>query len=118
MNKLIIFLLLLNIAATLTVGYTTYTNEPMVYKITEKAPVEGLDQEEHKKFEQNVYQGLQMLMSGDSQIVQNQQDLNIAILRIHHFAEPHSDKFYEACPECQKDKTEITEDSNTKTISN
>jgi len=92
-SKLIIFLLLLNFMATLVVGYTLYTNdpEPRILKI----------QQDNEKFKANIYQGLGLLMSGQSQLSVNQDRLNIYMLRIHHFIEPHADKFYENCPECQ-----------------
>ena len=56
-----------------------------------------------------MYQGLGMLMSGQSQLSANQQRLNIDILRIHHFVEPHDEKFYEGCPECQLEHPEKLE---------
>ena len=98
MNKLITFLLLLNLVTTLAVGYTVYTNVSKDY-----------DAVEDKKFKENMYQGMSMIMSGQSQVAINQQDLNMGILRVHHFVAPHSDRFYEACPECQKEKKEILE---------
>ena len=57
-----------------------------------------------------MYQGLGMLMSGQSQLSANQQRLNIDILRIHHFVEPHDEKFYEGCPECQLEHPEKLKD--------
>ena len=62
---------------------------------------------EDKKFRENVYKALGMLMSGQGQLVANQEVLSVGLLRIHHFVEPHADKFYSNCPECQKEKSEI-----------
>ena len=103
-TKLLVFLLLLNLITTLAVGYTVYTNVSKEYNIVVETP------EEDKKFKENVYQGLSMIMQGQSQLVQNQNDLNIGILRVHHFVAPHADQFYEACPECEKEKQRILEE--------
>ena len=100
-SRIIIFLLLLNLVTTLVVGYTVYTNIPQ----KDTAAVA-----ENEKFKKNMYSALSMLMSGQSQLVINQNDLNMGILRVHHFAEPHADKFYDACPECQKEKQKILEE--------
>ena len=100
-NKSIILLLLLNFIATLTVGYTLDTNDSEARFIEVK--------EDYEKFKSNMYQGLGMLMSGQSQLSANQQRLNIDILRIHHFVEPHDEKFYEGCPECQLEHPEKLE---------
>ena len=108
-NKITYFLLLINIAFTGFIGYrvdrkidvemssvkTALSFEPNI--------VAGAD----KKYRDNVYQALSMLLSGQGNLVENQQTLSIGLLRVHHFAEPHSDKFYSNCPECQKEKTEI-----------
>ena len=96
MNKLITFLLLLNLVTTLIVGYTVYTNVSKEYNIT----VEPSSLPEDKEFETNVYNGLSSLMMG-------QNYLNIGLLRVHHYVEPHSDKFYENCPECELEKQKI-----------
>ena len=103
-NRLIVFLLILNLITTLAVGYTLYTNVSKEYNIVVETP------EEDKEFKENVYQGLSMLMTGQSQLVVNQQDLNMGMLRVHHFVEPHSDKFYKECPECEKEKQRILEE--------
>ena len=109
-SKLIIFLLLLNLITTLTVGYTLYTNdsESRVLKV----------QQEHEKFRNNVYQGLGLLMSGQSQLNMNQDRLDIDLLRIHHFVEPHADAFYENCPECQLEKKKILEEEKDRITAN
>jgi len=40
----------------------------------------------------------------------NDIELARGMIRIHHFAEPHTNKFYPFCPHCQEDKGAITED--------
>mgnify|MGYP003144287782 FL=1 len=102
-NKLITFLLLLNLIATSTLCYTLYTNDS-------EARLAAEVKEDYEKFKSNMYQGLGMLMSGQSQLSANQQRLNIDILRIHHFVEPHDEKFYEGCPECQLEHPEKLKD--------
>ena len=101
-NRLITLLLLLNLIATITAGYLIYTKE-------NEATVS-----ENKLFEKNVYQAISMLMSGQSQLSLNQDGLNIALLRVHHFVEPHTDRFYENCPECLKDRARIIKEDNEK----
>lgn len=100
-SRIIIFLLLLNLVTTLVVGYTVYTNIPKKDTATVT---------ENEKFKENMYSGLSMLMSGQSQLFINQNDLNVGILRVHHFVAPHVDKFYDECPECQKEKQRILEE--------
>ena len=109
-NKLIVFLLLINLVTTLAVGYTVYKSVSKEYNIAIETP------EQDKKFKENVYRGLSLLMQGQSQLVSNQNDLNIGMLRVHHFVAPHANKFYEACPECQREKKEIEEDDGTLTL--
>jgi len=101
-NKIIVFLLLLNFITTLTVGYTLYTDNSDAGFVEVK--------EDYAKFKSNMYQGLSILMSGQSQLAANQQRLNIDILRIHHFVEPHGETFYESCPECQLEHPERLEE--------
>ena len=60
-----------------------------------------------KKFRADVYRGLGQLMMGQSV-------MSVGQLRIHHFAEPHSDKFYEQCPECQKERQVIIKEGGIK----
>tara|TARA_Y100000310_G_scaffold238042_2_gene241363 strand:- start:1625 stop:2014 length:390 start_codon:yes stop_codon:yes gene_type:complete len=71
------------------------------------------NKEDNEKFMANMYKGMGLIMQGQSQLVVNQNDLNMGILRVHHFAEPHADKFYKNCPECQVEKQEIEQDSIT-----
>ena len=103
-----------NIITTLSVGYTVYKNFPegKQYKIEVENP-------QNKKFEENVYKAMGMLMQGQSQLVQNQQQLSLAVFRVHHFVKPH-DEFMEGCPECELEKQEILseeQESITSTIS-
>ena len=108
MKKLIVFLLLLNFITTLVVGYTIYTDnakkEPYVIQI--ESPEEG----DNEKFKENMYKALGMIMSGQSQLAANQGRLSVDILRVHHFAAPHANEFYENCPECQMEKQKILEE--------
>tara|TARA_B100001123_G_C15341726_1_gene1035264 strand:- start:5601 stop:5960 length:360 start_codon:yes stop_codon:yes gene_type:complete len=114
-KKLVILLLSVNIVTTLSVGYTVYKNLPeegKQYKIEVENP-------QNKKFEENAYKGMSMLMQGQSQLTLNQQQLSLAMLRVHHFVKPH-DEFMEGCPECELEKQEILseeQDSITSTIS-
>ena len=73
-NKIIVFLLLLNFITTLTVGYTLYTDNSDAGFAEVK--------EDYAKFKSNMYQGLSILMSGQSQLAANQQRLNIDIFDI------------------------------------
>ena len=103
-NRLIVFLLILNLITTLAVGYTVYKNVSGEYNIVVETPPQD------KEFQENMYNGLSMLMAGQSQLVQNQNDLNIGILRVHHYVEPHADQFYENCPECKLERQQILEE--------
>jgi len=96
-KKVITFLLLLNFVTTLSVGYIVYTNVPKEYNITVEATPSD------KEFETNMRNGMSQLMLG-------QNFLNVGLLRVHHFVEPHVDMFYENCPECEKDKARILEE--------
>jgi hypothetical protein len=60
------------------------------------------NKEENEKFRNSMHRGLSMVLSGQSQIVLNQNELNVGLLRVHHFVEPHKDKFYPNCPECRE----------------
>ena len=101
-SKLIIFLVLLNLVTTLTVGYTIYTNVSKEYNITVEASSLPEDSEdlEDKQFKIDVYNALSNLILG-------QNYLNVGLLRIHHYTEPHADKFYDNCPECELEKQQI-----------
>ena len=104
-KKLLIFLLLANLATTATVGYTIYANtsnkKPYVVEI--ETPVED------EEFKQNVYKALGMIMSGQSQLAANQEGLNMALYRVHHFVKPHAE-LHPNCPECEEDKQKILEE--------
>ena len=64
------------------------------------------DQPDH-----HLHSEIGILKKGNEQafnmMLRNQQFLNLALLRIHHFVEPHGDKFYKNCPDCQEEKGEI-----------
>ena len=128
--KLTVFLLLLNLVTTLTVGYTIYSTTPILdqdalrlnskqleeikkHYVNLRTEVELADipNPEDKSFRENMYKGMSMIMSGQGQLSSNQQRLNIDLLRLHHFIEPHADKFYAECPECQKEKKQIVNET-------
>tara|TARA_R110000824_G_scaffold221481_1_gene408588 strand:+ start:2899 stop:3237 length:339 start_codon:yes stop_codon:yes gene_type:complete len=52
------------------------------------------------KFKTDVYTAMATLING-------QRVLSLGQLRIHHFVEPHADKFYPGCQECEKEREEI-----------
>ena len=113
-SKTIMFLLLFNTIVILTVGYRinkNFTREVSVIKKALTIEPNIIDSEE-KNFRKNVYQGISLLMQGQSQLTINQGALDKSVLRVHHFAEPHADKFYQNCPECQKEKKEILKEAN------
>jgi|TARA_R110000744_G_scaffold221980_3_gene340989 hypothetical protein len=101
-NKLITFLLLLNLTAILVVGYTLCTKDSGSQALEVK--------EDYEKFKAKVYQGLALLMSG-------QQRLDTDILRVHHFVSPHADRFYKDCPECQQSLQKTLDEEKEKIIS-
>ena len=114
MKKLLVFLLLLNFVTTLSVGYIIFKNHAKSYVIEIESPTEGDDEQ----FKKNMYKGLGMLMSGQSQLAKNQERLSIDILRVHHFVEPHADEFYQNCPECQLERQKILEEEKDNMASN
>ena len=103
MKKLIIVLLLLNFAATSTVGYMFYEESQREIELTIKVP----DLDEQRAFRQNVYQGL---VRG----LENQRLNFLRLLALHHFVKPHKDGEYKDCPECQR----YLEENKDKIISN
>jgi hypothetical protein len=107
MKKLIIVLLLLNFAATSTVGYMFYEESQREIELTIKIP----DLDEQRAFRQNVYQGL---VRG----LENQRLNFLRLLALHHFLKPHENGEYEDCPECQryleKNKDNITSNAEVK----
>jgi len=104
-SKLFIFLLLLNLVTTLSVGYIIYkeniNKKPTIIEI--EPPING-DIEElvagDKEFKTNVYNGL-------SRVIYGQNMINLRMLSLHHFMKPHADEFYENCPECQLERQQI-----------
>lgn len=108
-SKCIIFLLLLNFITTISVGYCIYAKRPE--PVIVNAESSEKEKQENQKFKDNVYQALGFVMSGQSQLVENQNSLNIAIYRVHHFAKPHAE-FHPSCPECEIDKQNILDEEN------
>ena len=83
---------------TLGAMYAFYTN--ISTEIKEGDKVEATPKEEYLAFKQEAYTIMGQLMMGMQMIDSN-------ILRVHHFVEPHSDKFYEGCQECNKERKEM-----------
>ena len=73
-SRCMIFLLLLNLITTVAVGYCIYakTPEPIIVN----AESSEKEKQENQKFKDNVYQALGFVMSGQSQLVENQNSLN------------------------------------------
>ena len=116
-KKFIVLLLSLNLIATgFIVSWTWKVNKDLLYQseaVKLLVSTKLKNTEDNEKFKEDVYKGLSLLMSGESQLATNQERLNICMLRIHHFVEPHADRFYKDCPECQREKGEIERDSIT-----
>lgn len=113
-KKLTILLLLFNLISTwFVISWTWKVNKDLSQQ-SEAIQLLVSMQAGDDKFRENTYKGLALLMSGQSQLVLNQDQLNMGILRVHHFAEPHSEQFYKNCPECQKEQADIlkTADNN------
>ena len=108
-NKIVILLLSLNFITTMVVGYFIHSNMSTevshIKKVLTFEP--SIEDPIDKKFRADVYRGLGQLMMGQS-------IMSVGQLRIHHFTEPHSDKFYEQCPECQKERGAIIKESRIK----
>lgn len=68
------------------------------------------------QFKRDVYVGMTHLINGQKVLVSGGQALSLGQLRIHHFAEPHSDKFYPGCQECDKEKQQMTIEKESVTI--
>lgn len=102
---LIIFLLFANLIVTIMVAGKTnrdlHFQEEAIKLVIE---MELKNKKDNDEFRDNIYKGLSMIMSGQSQTVLNQHQLDRGLLRLHHFAEPHGEKFYPDCPECIKGK--------------
>ena len=108
-NKIMILLLSLNLITTMVMGYIIHsymsTEVSHIKKVLTFEP--SIEDPIDKKFRADVYRGLGQLMMGQSV-------MSVGQLRIHHFAEPHSDKFYEQCPECQKERQVIIKEGGIK----
>jgi hypothetical protein len=102
---LIIFLLFANLIATIMVADKTNIDLHFQEEAIKLVIEMGLkNKEDNDELRDNMYRGLSMIMSGQSQTVLNQHRLDKGLLRLHHFAEPHGEKFYPDCPECIKGK--------------
>ena len=100
------------------VGYRVNQNLTREVSIIKKALTIEPNIDGEDRFRKNVYQGISLLMQGQSKLLVNQRALDVSVLRVHHFIEPHADNFYQNCPECQKEKKEILKEANvTKTQS-
>ena len=62
------------------------------------------------KFKADVYSGMSSLINSKKMMAQGGQALSLGQLRIHHFVEPHADKFYIGCQECEKERKQIIEE--------
>jgi hypothetical protein len=102
---LVTFLLFANLIATIMVADKTnrdlHFQEKAIKLVIE---MELKNKADNDKFRSDMYEGLSMIMSGQSQTVLNQHRLDKGLLRLHHFIEPHGEKFYPDCPECIKGK--------------
>jgi hypothetical protein len=96
----------------ITMGYRINQNLTREVSIIKKALTIEPNIDGEDRFRKNVYQGMSLLMQGQSQLIINQEVSDVSLLRVHHFVEPHADKFYKNCPECQKEKKEILEENN------
>jgi len=92
-------LLLVNIGIAVAASVVIYKNVSEQHDVT----VNLTPEEEYLEFKKEVYTTL-------SQLVMGQTVLDSNMLRIHHFVEPHSDKFYEGCQECNKERSEMLRD--------
>tara|TARA_R100000908_G_C3690339_1_gene105005 strand:+ start:112 stop:462 length:351 start_codon:yes stop_codon:yes gene_type:complete len=104
MKNLLAVLIVLNISFTITLGV-------MFHQDREETKVLMLKMAASNKPDHLLHSEIEVLKRGNEQafnmIISNQQFLNVALLKIHHFVEPHGDKFYNNCPDCQKEKGEI-----------
>ena len=107
------FLLLINLAASITLGV-------MFHQDKEETKVLMLKMASSQKPNDLLYENIEILKRGNEQafrmLMDNQQFLNLALLKIHHFVEPHGDKFYRNCPDCQEEKGEIEGDRESITL--
>lgn len=95
-KRIVTVLLLINISLTLGASLVIYNNVSEQHDVT----VNLTPEEEYLEFKKEVYDVLGKLIMGQAVLDSN-------MLRIHHFVEPHSDKFYEGCQECNKERSEM-----------
>jgi len=104
MKNLLTVLLVINISLTITLGI-------MFHQDREETKVLMLKMAASNKPDHLLHSEIEVLKRGNEQafnmMLSNQQFLNVALLKIHHFAEPHGDKFYKNCPDCQEEKGAI-----------
>jgi hypothetical protein len=93
--KTIKVLLLLNLVAIISSAYIIYNKPAAPLSID----IVGKTTQEQKDFQMNMLIGLQTLFS---EIQKNR----LGVLSVHHYVKPHAE-FFENCPECQKDRSEI-----------
>ncbi len=93
--KTIKVLLLLNLIAIISTGYIIYNKPAGPLSID----IVGKTTQEQKDFQMNTFMGLQTLYS---EVQRNR----LGVLSVHHYVKPHAE-FFENCPECQKDRSEI-----------
>ena len=95
-------MLILNIVVTVSAIYVLYINIPKT-DYAEEARAETATKQEYLKFKKETYSILGQLMMG-------MQMMDANLLRVHHFVEPHSTKFYEGCQECNIERKEMLRD--------
>ena len=107
MKKTLVFLLLLNFIATVSIGYINYeantSKKPTLLEI--EKPITG-DIEElmagDREFKKDVYNGL-------SQLIMEQRMNTLRMFALPHFLKPHVE-FKKGCPECEMEKQKILEE--------
>ena len=107
MKKTLVFLLLLNFIATVSIGYINYeantSKQPTL--LEKEKPITG-DIEElmagDREFKKDVYNGL-------SQLIMEQRMNTLRMFALHHFLKPHVE-FKKGCPECEMEKQKILEE--------
>jgi hypothetical protein len=110
MQKLFIYLLLLNFITTLLVGYVIYEDnfnkKAVVVEI--ESPIRG-DVDKliaiDKEFKKHTYEGMARLLYG-------QNIINLRLIALHHYAKPHDGEFIEGCPECEIEKQKALQEKS------
>ncbi len=96
-------LLLSNMAGTITLGIMLHEDREETKILMLKLAASQSDD--------SLNNNIEILKRGNQQafsmLMDNQQFLNLALLKIHHFVEPHGDRFYKNCPDCLEEKGEI-----------